>query len=144
MIKPWALTFELIAKEIAQRSKDPSSQVGAVIVDKKNQIISMGYNGPPRGIDDVVVPLDTRPDKYPWIIHAEENAIYFGLERQRLNDCTIYITGRPCASCCARIVHVGIKEVRYDGSSVPKMCDDENWSIAQKILKTADVFYCIF
>lgn len=92
------------------RSPDTSTQCGCVIVDKRGRIIGQGYNGYPRGIDDNKMP-QTRPEKYPPILHSEENAILNSTGD--LEGATAYITGPPCTHCWAHIIQVGIKRVVY-------------------------------
>ncbi len=92
------------------RSPDTSTQCGCIIVDKRGRIIGQGYNGYPRGIDDDKMP-QTRPEKYPPIIHSEENAILN--VTGDLEGATVYVTGPPCTHCWAHIIQVGIKRVVY-------------------------------
>jgi dCMP deaminase len=92
------------------RSPDPSTQCGCLLVDKRGRPVGQGYNGYPRGIDDSKMP-QTRPEKYPPILHSEENAI---LNSTRdLDGATAYITGPPCTHCWAHMIQVGIKRVVY-------------------------------
>lgn len=81
---------------------------GCVLVDRQNRIISMGYNGPVRGLIDDLVPR-SRPEKYLWMIHAETNAVLFA--RQDLTGATAYITGPPCAHCAALLLHAGVRRI---------------------------------
>lgn len=95
---------------VASWSKDPSSQIGAVIVDSQNRVISTGFNGLPVGVKDTNERLGDRATKYKMILHAEENAIMFA--KQNLNGCSIYVTKMPpCAHCAALIIQSGIKFV---------------------------------
>ena len=75
----WDEYFMAIAKLSAMRSKDPSTQVGACIVDKNNRVLSLGYNGAPNGYSDDIFPWDREGNeletKYPYVVHAERNAI---------------------------------------------------------------------
>jgi len=93
------------------KSKDPSTQVGAVIIDNKTRkLVSSGYNGFPRYIDDDQIP-QTRPEKYLYVVHAELNAI---LHAQReLSDCSLYVTVFPCSECMKAVVQSDIKRVVY-------------------------------
>lgn len=104
----WDERFIKLTDVIGEWSKDPSTRVGAVIVDKNRRIISAGYNGYPRGIDDTIV---NRDQKILKTIHAEANAIMFA--RQHLDGCTIYINFPPCSSCAASIVQSGITRVVF-------------------------------
>ena len=100
----------------AKRSKDPSTQVGACIVNEKNKIVGAGYNGLPIGCDDDEFPwekqgqfLDT---KYPYICHAELNAILNNIGMD-LQGCKIYTALFPCNECSKAIIQSGIKEVIF-------------------------------
>ncbi len=109
----WNDYFMGIAKLSAMRSKDPSTQVGACIVDRSNKIVSMGYNGMPYGIEDKEAKWDREgkweETKYPYVCHAELNAI---LNSPRsVKDCRIFVTHHPCNECSKAIVQSGITEV---------------------------------
>lgn len=113
MKKPlsWEEYFMTLALVASLKSKDPSTQVGAVIIDNKSRkVISSGYNGFPRYVDDNKIP-QTRPEKYFYVVHAELNAILHA-ERQ-LNDCSLYVTSFPCSECMKAVVQTGIKKVAY-------------------------------
>lgn len=90
-----------------RRSKDPSTQVGAVIADDRNHIISIGYNGFPSGVHDCPDLLNDRPSKYARVVHAEPNAILQAGERARGAKmiCTLF----PCNECTKLIIQAGIK-----------------------------------
>ena len=92
----WDEFFMGVAKLAAQRSKDPSTQVGACIVSKDNRILSVGYNGTPNGV------------------HAERNAIlnYRGSNKE-LEGAKIYVDLFPCNECAKEIIQSGIREVYY-------------------------------
>ena len=115
----WDEFFMGISKLAAARSKDPSTQVGACIVDKENRILSIGYNGTPNGFSDDDFPWDkTSSDpnetKYPYVCHAELNAIlnYRG-NRKDFNNSKIYVDLFPCNECAKAIIQSGIKEIIY-------------------------------
>lgn len=92
------------------RSKDPSTQIGAFIVSPNNEPLGSGYNGPPRVIPDKAINWE-RPHKYPFIKHAERNAIDHS--RGTLKGATIYVTAKPCSACMLDIVDCGITRVVY-------------------------------
>jgi dCMP deaminase len=94
----------------ASFSKDPNTQVGAVIVNEKNEIVGTGYNGPPRRIDDNKINWE-RPYKYRFIKHAEANAIDHALIPTE--NTTLYVTGIPCQKCMLEIADAGISKVIY-------------------------------
>lgn len=109
MAKKWDKRFVNLAQEVSTWSKDEKHKVGAVIVDSYNRIVSTGYNGPPRGVNE---DLD-RDALRARSLHAELNAILFSGQKD-LNGCSMYIYPHgPCAQCAAAIVQVGIKQVLY-------------------------------
>ena len=115
----WDEFFIGIAKMAAGRSKDPNTQVGACIVGSDNRILSIGYNGAPNGFSDDDFPwdknnLDVNKTKYPYVCHAELNAIlnYPG-SRKDLVGATIYVDLFPCNECAKAIIQSGIKKVVY-------------------------------
>ena len=131
MIISWDDYFMGLAHLSALRSKDPNTQVGAAIIDNENRVVSIGYNGMPRGCDDEKMPwgreggfLDT---KYAFVVHAELNAI---LNSPRsVKDCTVYVSLFPCNECAKAIIQSGIKKIVYesdkydgtDGNTASKM-----------------------
>lgn len=109
----WSNVFLDMAFAIAKRSKDPSTQCGAVLVDCNNVILSCGFNGPPPNIDDMLVPWNERPDKYNFIIHAEENALLFALENHghKVERSTLYVTHVPCSNCILRLIRSKVERI---------------------------------
>lgn len=109
-----------IAAVAARRSKDPNTQVGACLVSADNRVLSLGYNGSPRGMDDVVMPWGRDSEnpvqnKYPYVVHAERNAVLnFRGSLRELQGATAYITHSPCNECAKELVQVGIKRVVFD------------------------------
>lgn len=105
----WHKRFFDLADLVGSWSKDPSTKVGAVIVRPDRTIASVGYNGFPRGVEDVYT---TRDAKLLRTVHAEANAILAAQEP--LRGYTLYVTPlHPCANCAAYIIQSGIKEVHY-------------------------------
>ena len=105
----WDRRFMDLAERVASWSKDPSTQVGAIITDSKNRIVSTGFNGFARGIeDDLNIPRET---KLMRMIHAEENALLFA--RCSVEGFSLYVTRPPCANCASKIIQAGIKRVIY-------------------------------
>ena len=111
----WDEYFMGVAMLSAMRSKDPSTKVGACIVNQNKRIVGIGYNGFPHGCDDNVFPwgrtgnnLDT---KYPYVVHAEANAILNSTTP--LAGATLYVTLFPCNECTKLIIQSGIKEIVY-------------------------------
>lgn len=109
----WSQRYMDIAKSVATWSKDPSTQVGAVAVGDKGQILSQGFNGFPRGVKDTKDRYENREEKYKYIVHGEMNAIYNACHSgASLNGATLYVTGLPvCSECAKGIIQVGIKKV---------------------------------
>ena len=112
----WDEYFMTIALLSAKRSKDPSTQVGACIVDNENKVVSIGYNGMPRHCDDTKLTWEKGEDlnnKYLYVCHAEFNAILNTRDGSHLNGCRIYVTLFPCNECAKAIIQTGIKKVIY-------------------------------
>lgn len=116
----WDETFMRIAETVKLRSKDPVTQVGACIVSNDRRILSLGYNGAPNGFPDDMFPwgkegkyLET---KYPYVVHAERNAILnFRGSLREFAGASIYVTRYPCNECAKEIIQTGIKEIIYSG-----------------------------
>ncbi|MBO7509196.1 MAG: dCMP deaminase family protein [Alphaproteobacteria bacterium] len=110
----WNYRFMQMAQFIATWSKDNSTKVGCVIVSPNKTILSMGYNGFPRGIDDNVPTRWQRPTKYDFVVHAEENALLnAGRNGTRLDGGILYATMAPCTRCAGSIIQSGIREIIY-------------------------------
>lgn len=119
----WPLRFLAEAALVAQRSKDPSTKVGAVIVDAKKRTVGSGYNGFPRGVKDLAVRYENREIKYPMVIHAEVNAI---LNAAYTEGCTLYCTHFPCPRCAGIIIQAGIvRIVAWTNPEYDVRCRDE-------------------
>ncbi len=106
----WDTRFLGLAAHISAWSKDPSSQVGAVITDG-NRIVSLGYNGFATGVEDRQERLDDRNCKLNLTIHAEENAMIFA--KRDLSGCTVYVTHPPCPRCASKLIQEEFKRVVY-------------------------------
>lgn len=112
----WEEYFMGLAILSAERSKDPSTQVGACIVDENNKIISVGYNGAPIGYDDDKDMTwerdgDFLDTKYAYVCHSELNAILNS--KVKVDGCKLFVTLFPCNECAKVIIQSGIKEVIY-------------------------------
>lgn len=134
----WEEYFMGLAHLSGLRSKDPNTQVGAVIVDENNRVVSIGYNGFPSGVSDDEFPwgreggvLDT---KYAFVVHAELNAI---LNSQRsVRGCTLYVSLFPCNECAKAIIQSGIRRIVYESDKY----DGVDTNIASKrMLRAAGV-----
>lgn len=104
----WTDYFLGLAKVVSQRSHDSQTQHGCVITDSNNRILGVGYNGFPRGMDDSKLP-DTRPDKYPWMIHSERNALSNCIVRP--DGGIAYVTGQCCNDCIMALWQEGVTTV---------------------------------
>ena len=137
----WDEYFMSVAKLAGMRSKDPNSQVGACIVSQDNKILSMGYNGFPKGCSDDEFPwaregqpLDT---KYLYVVHSELNAIlnYLG---GSLEGAKLYVSLFPCNECAKAIIQSGIKTIVYDED---KYHDTPSTIASRRMLDAAGVRY---
>jgi len=133
MVISWEQYFMGIARISALRSKDPNTQVGACIIDNEKRILSLGYNGFPRGCSDKEFPWgkgneDEYDNKYSYVVHAEANAILNSGGRD-LHGATLYTTLSPCKECTKLLIQAGIKKVvfskkfEHDSKIVNRMMD---------------------
>ncbi|MCD8364362.1 MAG: dCMP deaminase family protein [Clostridiales bacterium] len=120
----WDEYFMAVAKLAGMRSKDPNSQVGSCIVSENNKILSMGYNGFPRGCSDDEFPWAREGDegetKYPYVVHSELNAI-LNYRGGSLDGAKLYVSLFPCNECAKAIIQSGIRTIvyaedKYDGT----------------------------
>ena len=108
MTDHWDIRFLSLARHISTWSKDPSTKCGAVIVDCFNRIVSLGFNGFPRGIPDDPELYANRPEKYKRVVHCEMNAMLFA--RGAVADCTLYTWPfMSCIQCVPVVIQSGIK-----------------------------------
>ncbi|NDB60573.1 hypothetical protein EB001_19315 [bacterium] len=130
MTRPeWTDYFLGLAKVVSQRSHDAQTQHGCVITDRNNRILGVGYNGFPRGLNDEKLPK-TRPDKYPWMIHAERNALSNCVVRP--DNGIAYVTGQSCNDCIMALWQEGVTKVFMSESHGTHLFDDK----AKKIFDT--------
>jgi dCMP deaminase len=130
-----------IALLSAKRSKDPSTQVGACIVNQYNKIVGIGYNGFPIGCSDDDLPWARTADnnnetKYPYVVHAEANAILNSTKD--LHGARIYVALFPCNECTKLIIQSGIKEILYLSD---KYKDTDIVKASKRMLQMAGVTY---
>lgn len=135
----WDEYFMGIAMLAAKRSKDPNTQVGACIVSQDNIIISTGYNGMPKGCSDDEYPWERDGDqtKYPYVVHAELNAVLNANGRD-LRGSKLYVALFPCNECAKAIIQSGIREVIYLSD---KYADTDNVRASKRMLHSAGVTY---
>ena len=136
----WDEYFMGVSLLAAERSKDPSTQVGACIVDGTNRILSTGYNGFPYGCSDDAFPwaregASPSETKYPFVVHAELNAILNAGGRP-LAGARIYVGLFPCNECAKAIIQAGIREVVYLSD---KYADTELTRVSRQMLTAAGV-----
>ena len=136
----WDKYFMGVSLLSGMRSKDPNTQVGSCIVNKRKRIVGIGYNGLPYGCNDDEFPWERDGDfleaKYPYVVHAEANAILNATTD--LNDCTIFTSLFPCHECVKLIIQSGIKEIVYQGDKYDGTPSD---IAAKKMLNAANVTY---
>jgi dCMP deaminase len=104
----WTNYFLGLAKVVSQRSHDIHTKHGCIITDSNNRILGVGYNGFPRGLDDSNLPT-SRPEKYPWMVHSERNALSNCVVRP--DNGIAYVTGQCCNDCIIALWQEGIKRV---------------------------------
>ncbi len=136
----WDEYFMGVALLSAMRSKDPTTQVGACIINSKKRIVGIGYNGFPIGVEDDVFPWENDGDwldnKYPYVVHAEPNAILNSTVS--LDNATIYVTLFPCNECAKLIIQSGIKEIVF---LEDKYHDNKEFVASRRMLDAAGVLY---
>ena len=125
----WNDYFLGLAKVVSQRSHDVHTKHGCVITDKNNRILGVRYNGFPKGLDDSKLPL-SRPEKYPWFIHSEKNALANCVVRP--DDGIAYVTGQCCNDCIMSLWQEGIQTVYMIDDHGTHLFDDN----AKKIFDT--------
>ncbi len=137
----WDEYFMGVAILSGMRSKDPSTQVGACIVSEDNKILSMGYNGFPKGCSDDDFPWcregDPLDNKYYYSTHSELNAI-LNYRGGSLEDAKIYVSLFPCNECAKAIIQAGIKTIVYD---CDKYADTPSVIASKRMLDAAGVRY---
>ena len=137
----WDEYFMGVALLSAGRSKDNNTQVGACIVSDENKVLSVGYNGMPIGCSDDEMPWaregDTLSTKYPFVCHAELNAILNRITGS-LKDSRIYVSLFPCNECAKAIIQSGIKEVVY---MEDKYADSDSVKASKMMFEIAGVKY---
>ena len=131
----WDLKYSELARHIASWSKDPTTKVGAITVGNYGQILSQGFNGFPRGIEDAQSRLNDREQKYKYVVHAEMNCIYnASLNGVSLNGATLYVYGLPvCSECAKGVIQVGIARVVIYTPEINKIDIAEKWKQSGKL-----------
>ena len=142
----WQEYFMFSAVLTSKRSKDPSTQVGAVIVNEDNRIVGTGYNGFPNGISDKDLPWtkDSKlfeETKYAYVVHAETNCLLNSISLN-LKECTMYVTLFPCSSCTKLIIQRGIKKIVF--ANYPKDIESSDNKASIKMLDLARINYKLY
>jgi dCMP deaminase len=124
MTQTWKDYFMDMAQLVSQRSKDPNTKVGCVVVSEDKIVMATGYNGLPRGVEDKSERME-RPAKYLWTSHAEENAVAQAARvGAKLKGGTAYVTHHPCSRCARSLIQAGITTVVI-GSGTTSMPEEE-------------------
>jgi len=136
----WDIRYLQLAEEVASWSKDPSTQIGAIAVGNKGQVLSQGYNGFPRGIIDKDAYYLDRETKYKYVVHAEMNVIYNATYNGvSLDGATLYVTGLPvCSDCAKGVIQVGIQRVVMKEQNVPLKWID-SWKTTAGMFEQANI-----
>lgn len=132
----WDIWFVNMAKYVSTASKDPSTQTGAVITDPKRRVVSVGYNGLAKGVEDLPERLNNREIKYKIIVHCERNALLFA--NRSVEGCTLFTWPfMSCATCCPMVIQAGITRC------VAPFSDNERWvaefELSKQMFKEAGV-----
>lgn len=137
----WNEYFMNLAILSSLRSKDKNTKVGACIIDKNNKIVSLGYNGFVTGCKNDDFPVEREGEwlntKYPYVVHAEANAI-LNSHGNNLENCILYVTLFPCNECAKMIVQSGIKHIVY---LEDKYNGEDNNIASKRILDTVGITY---
>jgi dCMP deaminase len=152
MSDKWDRHFLRLSLEHARMSKDPRTQVGSIIVGPDRELISAGFNGFPRGIEDTEERLTNRDLKLKLVVHAEMNAVLAAARHGiRLKGCTLYLAatdssgdvwgGPPCTRCTVEILQAGITEiVSYQVKSIPSQWHAD-LELAKSLIDEAEIKY---
>jgi dCMP deaminase len=132
----WDGRFLALAQHIAQWSKDPSTKTGAVIVDPDFRVVSVGYNGLPRGVADTPERLENREVKYKIIVHCERNALLFA--HGPVKGCTLYTWPfMSCSVCASMVIQAGIRRAVAPSSDNPRWVED--FKLSRELFSEAGV-----
>ncbi|MEW5729223.1 MAG: dCMP deaminase family protein [Pseudomonadota bacterium] len=133
----WTDYFMGFARHAASKSKDPSTQVGAVVIGPDGEIRATGYNGLPRGVADLPERME-RPAKYLWTSHAEENLVAHAARvGVSLKGCTVYVTHFPCSRCARSLIQAGVTGVVVDTGTTSMPA--EEFEVAEQMFSEAGV-----
>ncbi len=134
----WDHRFLTLARFISNWSKDPSTQVGCVIVDPMMRVVSTGFNGLPSGVEDTIERLQNRDIKYEMVVHAERNAIIDA--KRDLSGLTLYVWPlMPCSVCAAMIIQTGISEVVATINDNPRLAESCHFDLTETMFEEAGI-----
>ena len=134
----WDHRFLNLARFIANWSKDPSTQVGCVIVDPMMRIVSTGFNGLPSGVEDTIERLENRDIKYEMVVHAERNAIIDA--KRDLSGLTLYVWPlMPCSVCAAMIVQTGVSHVIATTTDNERLAEACHFDLTEAMFQEASI-----
>lgn len=140
IIEKWDKRFLQMAELVSTWSKDPSTKVGAVYV-KDRRILSTGYNGFPRCIDDSDLRLENRKEKYHLVLHAEINGIFNATHHGvPLKGTTLYIYGLPiCSECAKGIIQIGVRRVVWWTKNPISETWAQSWNNSVELFEEAGI-----
>ena len=135
-IEKWDKRFIELARFISKWSKNPSTQTGAVIVDPKRRVVSVGYNGLSQGVKDLPERLNNRELKYKIIVHCERNALLFA--NKSTEGCVLYTWPfMSCSTCASMVIQGGIKRCVAPWSDNPRWKDE--FELSKELFQEAEV-----
>lgn len=138
----WKQRFLGLAREVSTWSKDPSKQIGAVIISEEFRVLATGYNGFPKGIEDNETRLTDRETKYKYIVHAEMNAIFNATHSgTSLKDSILFVWGLPvCSECAKGVIQSGVKHIVMPNGNVPQRWLD-SFELSSKLFDESGLTY---
>ena len=144
-MEKWDKKFIKLSSHVSDWSKDKNKKVGAVIVDSDNIVLSMGYNGIPRGCDDTDETRYERPTKYLFTEHAERNAIYHAARHGvSLKGCKMYVTLFPCADCARAMIQSGITKLIAPEPNLEHEVWGDHFKASIQMMEEANVEIVLF
>ena len=137
----WVERYIKLAREVSTWSKDPSRQIGAVVISNSGQVLAQGYNGFPRGIFDRPERYNNRELKYKLVVHAEMNCIYNATRNgTSLNGASLYVWGLPvCNECAKGIIQVGITNVIWSTDEEIPPIWEESMRLTQQMFNESGI-----
>lgn len=135
----WLARFASLACAVSSWSKDPTTKVGAVARDDDRLVLGTGYNGPPRGVDDLPERMTREGgEKYLWMAHAEENLVAQAA-RKVLKGSTVTVTHLCCNACARMLINAGVRRVEVVGMTTSM--DPRLAEVARTMFAEAGVEY---